>query len=125
MSNVNEVIQERSKDPKNPKTSSSDGASSDEKTSGESTVQEGQQVVNEEDQNKAINKEQTNEEYVSDINNNTIQANENPTGLVGVAMPGKDDEDEDDDDDDDDDEPLTEIEIGDDPDQTKKKLPVM
>jgi hypothetical protein len=78
-------------------------------------------VVNEEDQNKAINKEQTNEEYVSDINNNTIQANENPTGLVGLAMLA-DDNDEDDDDDDD---PLTEIEIGDDPDETEKKLPVM
>ncbi len=122
MNNVNEVIKERVKDP-NPKTSSSDGTSSDEKTSGESTVQQGQQVVNEEDQNKAINKEQTNEEYVSDLNNNTIQANENPTGLVGFSLQG-DDDDEDDDDDDDDD-PLTEIEIGDDPDETKRKIPVM
>ncbi len=120
MGNVNEVIKERAKDP-NPKTSSSDGTSSDDKTSGESTVQQGQQVVNEEDQNKAINKEQANEEYVSDINNNTIQANENPTGLVGLNMLG----DEDDDDDDDDDDPLTEIEIGDDPEETKKKIPVM
>ncbi len=33
--------------------------------------------------------------------------------------------DEDDDDDDDDDDPLTELEIGDDPDETKKKIPVM
>jgi hypothetical protein len=41
MENVNELIQERAKDP-NPKTSSSDGTSSDEKTSGESTVQQGQ-----------------------------------------------------------------------------------
>ena len=120
MGNVNEVIKERAKDP-NPKTSSSDGTSSDDKTSGESTVQQGQQVVNEEDQNKAINKEQANEEYVSDINNNTVQANENPTGLVGLNMLG----DEDDDDDDDDDDPLTEIEIGDDPEETKKKIPVM
>lgn len=124
MNNVNEVIKERLKDPKDPKTSSSDGTSSDEKTTGESTVQQGEQVVNEEDQNKVINKEQTNEEYVSDINNNTIEANKNPTGLVNLATPGGDDDDDEDDDDDDDD-PLTEIEIGDDPDDTKKKIPVM
>jgi len=122
MNNKNEVIQERSKDPK---TSSSNGESSDEKTTGESTVQQGEQVVNEEDQNKVINKEQTNEEYVSDINNNTIEANKNPIGLVNLAMPGGDDDDDEDDDEDDDDDPLKEIEIGDDPDETKKKIPVM
>jgi hypothetical protein len=122
MDNSNDFI----KKAKDPKTSSSNGESSEEKTSGESTVQEGQQVVNEEDQNKAINTEQTNEEYISDINNNTIEANKNPTGLTGLAMPGgNDDEDDEDDEDDDDDDPLKEIEIGDDPEETKKKIPVM
>jgi hypothetical protein len=114
---------------KDPKTSSSDGKSNS-KTTGDSQVQDGKGVV-EHEVERPYEKGDDQQEYIEQANNNTEVANESPvqngkgmTMLTSTLMSDADDDDSDDDDSDDDD-PFTEIEIGDDPDDTKKKIPVM
>lgn len=109
-----------------PKTSSTDGKSNS-KTTGDSQVQDGQGVVDHEVE-RPYEKGDDQQEYIEQANNNTETANESPvqngkgmTSLTTVVS----NEDEDDSDDEDDDDPLTEFEIGDDPDETKKKIPIM
>src|SRR4028118_493449 len=111
---------------KAPKTSSTDGKSNS-KTTGESQVQDGLGVVDHEVE-RPYEKGDDQQEYIEQANNNTETANESPvqngkgmTMLTTVLADSSDD----DEDDDSDDDPLTEIGIGDDPDETKKKIPVM
>ena len=109
------------------KTSSDDGR--DSKTSGDSQQQSGQGVVADHDKEPSDPSDQQ-QEYIDDVNNNTEAANENPVqdgqGLTMSAnLPGEDDDDDDDEDDDDDDDGDDPEIIGDDPAETKKKLPVM
>lgn len=110
--------------PNDPKTSTESSTENNESNSGESAVQEGGDVVNTQEQERVVN-EESQQEFISDINNNTIadEATGKHTSLWN-ALPGDDDDDDDeeDDDDDDDGDPL---EIGDDPSETKKKIPVM
>ncbi|HEX8278134.1 MAG TPA: hypothetical protein VF540_05540 [Segetibacter sp.] len=105
-----------------PKTSSTDSKSNS-KTTGDSQVQDGIGVENQEE--KSYEKSDEQQEYLEQANNNTAAANESPVqdgkGMTMLAGVGNDEEDDDDEDDD----PLTEIEIGDDPAETNKKLPVM
>ena len=106
-----------------PKTSSTDSKSNS-KTTGDSQVQDGIGVVNQEE--KPYEKSDEQQEYIDQANNNTEAANESPvqngkgmTMLAGVNSDNEEDDDEDDTD------PLTTIEIGDDPAETEKKFPVM
>ncbi|MCW3106872.1 MAG: hypothetical protein JWQ09_1378 [Segetibacter sp.] len=113
---------------KKPKTSTDSKDNS--KTTGDSEVQDGEGVVRPEAQEKPYEKSEEQQEYIDQANNNTESANESPVqngkGMTMLAnITGKDDDDDDDNDDDDDDDPLTEPEIGDDPNETKKKIPVM
>lgn len=117
-------------DPNNskaPKTSSTDGKSNS-KNSGDSQVQDGTGVVDHEVE-RPYEKGDDQQEYIEQANNNTETANESPVqngkGMTMSASLDNSIDDEDDDDDDSDDDPLTEIEIGDDPDETKKKIPIM
>lgn len=112
-------------DPNNfkaPKTSSGDGSNS--KTTGESEVQDGKGVADHVE--KPYEKADDQQEYIEQANDNTEVANESPVqngkGMTMVLNVGDDDQDDDDNDSDDD--PLTEPEIGDDPTETKKKIPV-
>ena len=112
--------------PEDVKTSSGDGR--DGKTTGDSQQQSGQGVVADQDKEPSDPSDQQ-QEYIDDANNNTEVANTNPVqdgnSLTMLAsLPGDEDEDDEDEDDDDDDgdDPLT---IGDDPGETKKKIPVM
>jgi hypothetical protein len=110
---------------KTPKTSSTDGKNSS-KTTGDSEVQDGKGVVDHEVE-RPYEKGDDQQEYIEQANNNTEVANESPVqNGKGVTMlaTGHNDDDEDDDDEDSND-PLTEIEIGDDTNETEKKLPVM
>lgn len=110
---------------KTPKTSSTDGKNSS-KTTGDSEVQDGKGVVDHEVE-RPYEKGDDQQEYIEQANNNTEVANESPVqNGKGVTMlaTGPNDDDEDDDDEDSND-PLTEIEIGDDTNETEKKLPVM
>jgi hypothetical protein len=100
------------------------------KTSGDSQPQEGKEVVNEQEQNDIVNGQggEGVEEFVDIAASNTRQANDSPLNnengtTAGSGIAPK--EDEDDDDEDDDDDPLKELEIGDDPEEEKKKIPVM
>ena len=106
------------------KTSSGDGSSS--KTTKESEVQDGAGVEKHEE--KPYEQADDQQEYIEQANDNTEVANENPVqngkGMTMVLSAVDDDDDDEDDDDDDDDDPLTETEIGDDPGETKKKIPV-
>lgn len=110
---------------KAPKTSSSDGRN-DDKTTGDSQVQNGTGVVQHEVE-PGYEKSDDQQEYIEQANDNTEVANESPVrdgkGMTNSAIVLKDGDDDDEDEDDDD--PLTEIEIGDDPEETKKKIPVM
>jgi hypothetical protein len=112
---------------KAPKTSSTDGKSNS-KTTGESQVQDGQGVVDHEVE-RPYEKGDDQQEYIEQANNNTETANESPVqngkGMTMLTTVLADSSDDDEDDDDSDDDPLTEIGIGDDPDETKKKIPVM
>lgn len=115
-------------DPNNseaPKTSSTDGKSNS-KTRGDSQVQDGSGVVDHEVE-RPYEKGDDQQEYIEQANNNTEAANESPVqngkGMTMLTTFTSDSDDDDDDDDDDD--PLIEIEIGDDPNDTKKKIPVM
>ena len=115
---------------KDTKTSSTDGKSNS-KTTGDSEVQDGEGVV-EHEEKRPYEKADDQQEYIEEANNNTKVANESPvqngkgmTMLTGTMMSDADDDDSDEDDDSDDDDPFTEIEIGVDPDDTKKKIPVM
>ncbi len=112
---------------KTPKTSSTDGKSNS-KTTGDSEVQDGTGVVDHEVE-RPYEKGDDQQEYIEQANNNTEVANESPVqngkGMTMSAPDYEDDGDDDDDSDDDDTDPLTEIEIGDDPNETEKKLPVM
>lgn len=117
-------------DPNNskaPKTSSTDGKSNS-KTTGDSQVQDGTGVVDHEVE-KSYEKSDEQQEYIEQANNNTEAANESPVqngkGMTMLADGAGTQDDDDDDDDSDDDDPFTEIEIGDNPDDTKKKIPVM
>lgn len=111
---------------KSPKTSSTDGKSNS-KTTGESQVQDGQGVVDH-DVERPYEKGDDQQEYIEQANNNTATSNESPVqngkGMTMLATGFGNSVDSDEEDDDDDD-PLTEIQIGDDPDETKKKIPVM
>lgn len=116
-------------DPNNskaPKTSSTDGKSNS-KTTGDSQVQDGSGVVDHEVE-RPYEKADDQQEYIEQANNNTEAANESPVqngkGMTMLTTLTSD-SDEDDEDDEDEDDPLTEIEIGDDPNDTKKKIPVM
>ena len=108
---------------KTPKTSSTDGKSSS-KTSGDSEVQSGEGVVDHEVE-RPYEKGDDQQEYIEQANNNTEVANESPVknGKSMTMSANTDDEEADDDDNDDD--PLTETVIGDDPNETKNKIPVM
>ncbi len=113
---------------KSPKTSSTDGKSNS-KTTGDSQVQDGEGIVDHEVE-RPYEKGDDQQEYIEQANNNTEAANESPVkngkGMTMLSTIAEDNDDDDDDsEDDDDDDPLTEIEIGDDPDDTKKKIPVM
>lgn len=115
---------------KAPKTSSTDGKS-DSRTTGDSQVQKGEGVVDHEVK-MPYDKGEDQQEYIEEANENTEVANESPvqngkgmTMLSNFGADDPDDEDDDDDDSDDDDDPLTETEIGDDPNETKNKIPVM
>ncbi len=117
-------------DSKAPKTSSTDGKSNS-KTTGESQVQDGQGVVDHEIE-RPYEKGEDQQEYIEQANNNTANANDSPVkngkGMTMSAMVlgnSVDDDEDDSNDDEDDDDPLTELQIGDDPDETKKKIPVM
>lgn len=110
------------------KTSSGDGRDKS-KTTGDSEVQDGRGVVDHEVE-PPYEKAEDQQEYIEQANNNTDVANESPVqdgkGMTMLAtVAGEQDDEDDDDDSDDDDDPFTEIEIGDDPDETKKKIPVM
>jgi hypothetical protein len=111
---------------KETKTSSTDSKDND-LTTGDSQQQDGAGVAVHEEE-KTYEKSDEQQEYIEDANNNTAVANESPvqdgksmtmSANIFGSMDG------DDDDDDDNEDPLTEIEIGDDPDETSKKLPVM
>jgi hypothetical protein len=106
------------------KTSSTDSKNNS-KTTGDSQVQDGSGIARTEQQEKAYEKSDEQQEYIEQANNNTEVANEAPVKdgktLSMIANTGDDD---DDDDEDDDDDPDTDIEVGDDPDGTKKKIPV-
>ncbi len=108
---------------KTPKTSSTDGKNSS-KTTGDSEVQDGKGVVDHEVE-RPYEKGDDQQEYIEQANNNTEVANESPVqngkGVTMLATGPNDD----DDDDEDSNDPLTEIEIGDDTNETEKKLPVM
>lgn len=109
-----------------PKTSSTDGKNSD-KTTGESQVQNGEGVIKDEIEIPADKAEEP-EEYIEQANNNTAVANQSPVqngkGMTMLATIYGGQDDDDDDDSDNNDDPLTEITIGDDPDETKNKIPV-
>ena len=106
------------------KTSSTDSKQNS-KTTGDSQVQDGEGVVRPEEQEKAYEKSEEQQEYLEDANNNTASANESPVkDGKGLTMSTNNDGSEEDDDDEDHD-PSTEIEIGDDPDETQKKIPIM
>jgi hypothetical protein len=116
------------KDPnlsKAPKTSSTDGKDS-EKTTGDSEVQNGVGIANHEE-DRAYDKSEDQQEYIEQANNNTAAGNESPVqngkGMTMSANIFADDDEAEDDDHDN--EPLADIEIGDDPDETERKLPVM
>lgn len=100
-----------------PRTSSTDGSNS--KTTRDSEVQDGKGVV-EHEVEMPYEKGDDQQEYIEQANDNTEVANESPVqNGKGMAMlfdtNSHDDEDD----------PLIETEIGDDPDETKKKIPVM
>lgn len=104
--------------------------SNDPKTSRDSEVQDGKDVVNEQEQNDIVNGQDGSaaEEYVNSANNSTKVANDSPLNNEngrGYDSGVMADDDDDDDDDDKDDDPLKEIEIGDDPEEEKKKIPIM
>ena len=111
------------------KTSSTDGKDSD-KTTGDSQEQNGIGIANHHE-DKSYDKSDEQQEYIEQANNNTAAGNDDPVqdgkGMTMCApLMGESDEDDDDDDEDDDgDNPYTEIEVGDDPDETRKKIPVM
>jgi hypothetical protein len=107
------------------KTSSTDGRSSG-KTTGDSQVQEGIGVENQEQ--KPYEKSDEQQEYIDQANSNTEAGNENPvqdgksmTMMVNIGSDNDDDIDEEDENDD----PLRETEIGDDQEDTLRKMPVM
>lgn len=112
---------------KAPKTSSTDGKSNS-KTTGESQVQDGQGVVDHEVE-RPYEKGDDQQEYIEQANNNTEAANESPVqngkGMTMLTTVLSDSSDDDEEDDGSDNDPFTEIGIGDDPDETKKKIPVM
>lgn len=113
--------------PKEIKTSSTDSKNNS-KTTADSQVQDGKGVERPEEQEKPYEKNDEQEEYIDQANNNTETANESPVqngkGMTMYASIAGENDDEDDDNEEDDD-PPTEIEIGDDPDETSKKIPVM
>ncbi len=109
---------------KAPKTSSTDGKSNS-KTTGDSQVQDGEGVVEHEIE-RPYEKSDDQQEYIEQANNNTEAANESPVqNGKGMTMSATSAGDAPDDRDDEDDDYLTETEIGDDPDETKRKIPVM
>ena len=107
---------------KDVKTSSTDSKENP-KTTGDSQVQDGKNI--EINNKKSYEKSDEQQEYVNDINNNTELSNEDPVqdgqGFTMLAA-GSTDEDEEEDDDDDND---SITELGDDTDETEKKLPIM
>jgi hypothetical protein len=109
--------------PKIPNNNETSDTTNNGENSGESTVQEGKDVVNTQEQEKVVN-EEAQEEYINDIN---IQTTTNSSSQLEskFSLPGDEDDEDDDDEDDDDDDDGDPIEIGDDPAETKKKIPVM
>ncbi len=103
------------------KIKTSDSSVSD-KTTGDSEVQQGIGV--EKNDVKDYEKSDDQQEYIEEANNNTALANEDPVqgdeSLTSYYQTGSFNEDDDDDDDDE-----RGIEVGDDPDETQKKIPVM
>ncbi len=110
--------------PNPPKTKTSTEPDSANDT-GESSVQQGAEVVNTEDQNVVVN-EEAQEEYVSDVNNQSTPTEETTSHSQQLHSfqddEADDDHEEDDEEEDDDDDELT---IGDDPADTKRKVPMM
>ena len=111
---------------KDVKTSSTDSKENS-KTTGDSQVQDGTEVLRPEEQEKSYEKSDEQQEYLEDANNNTKVANEAPvkdgntlsmSAFIGTVQNNGDDDDEADEDGD------TDLEIGDDFDETKKKIPV-
>jgi hypothetical protein len=94
-----------------PNLKNNDGLTSTDSTSsfnsGESAPQGGEAIVNEQEQHKTVNME----EYVENSAQNRFDDNEKAVNAGGG--------------DDDDDEPDTVPDIGDDPDETSKKIPTM
>lgn len=87
--------------------------------SGESVVQEGDEIVNQEEQTNIVNDDPS-PEFLDSMNNESISPSDR--NQSHVAMHGEDDEEDEDGDDDDDDDGVV---IGDDPEETKRKIPVM
>jgi hypothetical protein len=121
------------KDPNNkeePKTSSTDSKDNS-KTTPDSQEQNGIGVANHD--KKLYEKSEEQEEYIDNANNNTATGNDDPvqdgkgmTMCAGLSLMDEDDDDDDEDDeDDDDDDDGDAFEVGDDPSETKKKMPVM
>ena len=110
-----------------PKTSSTDGKDS-EKTTGDSEVQNGVGIANH-PEDKSYDKSDEQQEYIEQANNNTAAGNESPVqngkGMTMSANIFTDGDEDDDNNSSDNEDPLTKIEIGDDPDETAQKMPVM
>ena len=109
------------------KTSSTDSKDND-KTTGDSQEQNGIGVANHEEV-KSYEKSDEQQEYIENANNNTAAGNESPVqdgkGMTMSATVFGEEDDDDNNGEDAEEDPLTEIEIGDDTDETSKRLPVM
>jgi hypothetical protein len=91
----------------------------------EETEQPVDEVVNAQEQSQVVNSEEQDNYFDEAPGGDSKPQNINLANQdTHSNIFGKNDDD-DEDDDDDDDEPGTDIEIGDDPDETKKKIPVM
>ena len=109
----------------NIKTSSTDSKNNPIAT-GDSKVQDGEGVTKQEEETKSYENSEEQEEYIDNANNNTQSGNTDPVqDGKGLTMSGSilfSDEDDDNDEDDDDGDVLTEV--GDDPNETNKKIPI-
>ncbi|WP_207491814.1 hypothetical protein [Aridibaculum aurantiacum] len=104
-----------------PKIKEGGATSSDTKTandSGESAVQEGDEIVTNQDEQTQVVNEESPEEFLDNVN---VETTPKDQGRLSSHFSLNEEEDDDEDDDDDDDG----VAIGNDPDETSKKLPVM
>lgn len=116
MENSNDLY-DNTNPPKVKEKTSSDTPSQND--SGESAVQEGDEIVNQEEQTKVVNDDSA-EEFLDSVNIPT-KTNDQQTRQQYLGSDDEDEEEDDDDDDDDDTEPV----IGDDPSETERKIPIM